>query len=493
MLVSLYTVRVVLNTLGAEDYGIYNVVAGVVTMFGFLSNSMAAASQRYFSFEIGRKDFEQLKRIFNLSFEIYVLIAVIVLLLAETIGLWFVTNKLVIPLERKNTAFWIYQFSLISFVFLILTSPYMAAIISHEDMNIYAYVSILEVVLKLGIVFMLRLIQWDHLKLYGLLLCSVVIVIALVYWIICRLKYPECNFSIYWNKQLFKEITNYTGWNLFGSSVGIFKIQAINILLNQFFNPMIVAARGIASTVNSAVVSFSQNFSTALRPQIIKTYAINNRKEMLRIMFYGSKGTYFLMYLFTLPLVLEAHTVLSLWLKNPPGYTVLFTRLALIDALIDSISYPIMTVAQATGKIKLYQSVVGGILLLNLPVAWVLLLRGAPAYSVMVAAICLTLIAFIVRLLILKRLIDYSMMRFFKEVLLPVAKISIVSAIIPYVLYSILQMGIMRLLLVIVISMFSVCGSVYVFGLSVQDRDKLRLMIRNIKGKICNLSSKRQY
>jgi O-antigen/teichoic acid export membrane protein len=477
MLVSLYTVRVVLETLGAEDYGIYNVVAGVVTRFGFLSISMATATQRYLSFEIGKGDFEQLKKIFSLSFEIYVLIAVIVLLLAETVGLWFVANKLVIPMERQNAAFWIYQFSIISFVFSILTSPYMAAIISHEDMNIYAYVSIIEVALKLGIVFLLQLIQWDNLKLYGLLLCSVVALIALVYWTICRFKYPECKVSKYWNQKLFKEITSYTGWNLFGSLVGIFKIQAINILLNQFFNPVIVAARGIASTVNSAVISFSNNFSTALRPQIIKSYAADNRKEMLKIMFYGSKGTYFLMYLFTLPLVLEANTVLSLWLKSPPEYTVLFTRLALIDALIDSISYPIMTVAQATGKIKLYQSVVGGILLLNLPVSWVLLLRGAPAYSVMITAICLTFIAFIARLLILKRLIDYSMVYFLKEVLLPVTKISILSAIIPFILYNILETGIVRLLMVAGLSILSVCGFVYMFGLSYQDRRKLRIII----------------
>jgi O-antigen/teichoic acid export membrane protein len=479
MLMSLYTVRVVLETLGAEDYGIYNVVAGVVTMFGFLSNSMATASQRYFSFEIGRGNFEQLKKDFSLSFEIYVLIVIIVVFFAETAGLWFISNKLMIPLDRKNAAQWIYQFSIVSFVFSILTSPYMAAIISHENMNIYAYISIFEVVLKLGSVFLLQLIRWDHLKLYGLLHCSVVALIAVIYWIICYFKYPECKVGVYWNQKLFKEITSYTGWNLFGSLIGIFKIQLVNILLNQFFNPIIVTARGIASNVNSAVVTFSSNFSTALRPQIIKNYATDNKKEMLKIMFYGSKGTYFLMYLFTLPLVLETYTVLSLWLKSPPEYTVLFTKLALIDALIDSVSYPLISAAQATGKIKLYQSVVGGILLLNLPISWFFLLMGAPVYSVMIIAICLTFTACIVRLLILKRLIGFSLVHFFREVLFPVAIVSLLSAIVPFIVYTILETGLVRLLIITGISTLSICGCVYMLGLSGQDREKLKLMMQH--------------
>jgi O-antigen/teichoic acid export membrane protein len=481
MLVSLYTVRVVLETLGAEDYGIYNVVAGVVTMFGFLSNSMATATQRYLSFELGRRDSEQVKKIFSLSFEIYVLIVVIVLLLAETVGLWFVSNKLVIPIERKNAALWIYHFAIISFVFSMLTSPYMAAIISHEDMNIYAYVSILEVVLKLGIVFLLQLILWDKLKLYGILHGAVTLVSTTIYCTICIIKYQECKFRFYWNNKLFKEIAGYTGWSLFGSIAWLVRNQGVNIVLNIFFGPLINAARGIASTVNSTIVSFSNNFSTALRPQLIKSYAAGNKPEMLKIMFYGSKGTYFLMYIFTLPLVLETPTILSLWLKSPPEYTVLFTRLTLVDALIDSLSSLIMTAAQATGKIKIYQSVVGGILLLSLPISWLLLVRGAPVYSVMVVAICLTVTAFIARLLILKQLINYSMILFFKEVLFPVAIISVLSAIVPFILHILLETGIARLFMVTSISVFSVCGCVYIFGLSKKDRNKLKRYKKEIR------------
>jgi len=477
MLVSLYTVRVVLETLGAEDYGIYNVVAGVVTMFGFLSSSMATASQRYFSFELGRGDHEQLKKVFNLSFLIYVLIGVLILLLAETIGLWFVNNKLIIPPERKSAALWVYQFSIVSFLFTILTSPYMAMIIAHEEMNVYAYVSIVEVVLKLGVVFVLRIIAWDKLTLYGLLMLTVAIINTTIYRIVCMKKYRECKFSFYWNKDLFKEIASYSGWSMFGASVGIFKNQIVNILLNQFFNPVVVAARSISTQVDHAVMSFSQNFGTAMRPQIIKNYAAGEKEKMLSLTFRGSKGTYLLMYLFALPLMLEMPIVLSLWLKNPPEYSILFTRLILVDAIISSLSYPINAAAHATGKIKTYQSVVGGILLLNAPFSWIALQMGFPAYSVLVVAIGIAIIATIARLLILKRLVDYSLKQFFKLVLMPVFVISIVSAVLPVMVYYFFVQSILRLFLVTGVSVISISVISYCIGLNREERLWLKEVI----------------
>jgi O-antigen/teichoic acid export membrane protein len=479
MLVSLYTVRVVLNTLGAEDYGIYNVVAGVVTMFGFLSSSMAIASQRYFSFELGRGDFEQLKRIFNLNLVIYVLIAVLVLLLAETVGLWFVGNKLVIPQDRKSTTMWVYQFSILSFLFSILTSPYMAVIIAREDMKIYAYVTIVEVMLKLSIVFMLQFIPMDKLQLYGILMCMVTIVNTAIYRAICIRKYKECKLRLYWDKRLFREIIGYTGWNLFGASAGIFKFQMVNILLNQFFSPIVVAARGIASMVNNATISFSQNFNTAIHPQIIKHYAAGHKEEMFVLVFQGVKGTYFLMYLFVLPLVLEMPLVFSLWLKNTPEYAVLFTRLALMEALVDSISYPIMTAAQATGKNRLYQSVVGSILLSNLPFSWIILSLGAPAWAVMIIAIILSVIAFMSRLFIVKRLLDFPLGRFFENVILPICFVSVLAMIFPFVLCHILKYNFLRLLITVFVSFFSTCILIYVFGLHKSERVFVKNIIVN--------------
>ena len=483
MIVSLYTVRVVLNTLGAEDYGIYNVVAGVVTMFNFLTASMATASQRYFSFAIGQNDNEQLKKYFSMSFTIYCLIALVVLILAETVGLWFVTNKLVIPVERQTAAFWIYQASIISMICKILTSPFMASIIAHEDMNIYAYVSIIEVLLNLFIVFLLPLFAVDKLIFYGFLMAGVVFINTAIYRTICVKKYVECKFSFFWEKSLFKELVSYTGWNMFGAAVGVFKNQIVNIILNQFFNPIVNAARGIAAQVNGAVNSFAQNFSTAVRPQIIKNYASGEKEKMLQLMYRSCKATFLLMFVFALPLILEMPYVLKLWLKNVPEYAVLFTILALVDALIDTISYPLMAAAQATGKIKLYQSVVGGVLLLNAPIAFVVLTFGAAPYSVFIVSISITFIAFIVRLFILKRLIDFSFWQFIGKVFLPVVFCALISFVIPYFVRNMLNTSFIRLCVTVIVSVICVALSGYFVALSKNEKQWIVGIVKSKLGK----------
>jgi O-antigen/teichoic acid export membrane protein len=484
MLVSLYAVRVVLETLGAEDYGIYNVVAGVVTMFGFLSNSMATATQRYVSFELGRGDFEQTKKVFSTCLIIYLLIGILIVLLAETIGLWFVSNKLIIPNERMEVAQWIYQFSIFSFFLTIITTPYIASIIAHERMSIYAYVSALEAALKLIIVFILRFIPMDSLQLYGILFCIATFINTFVYRSICTYKFQECRFRFYWNKDLFKEIMSYTGWNLFGQIADILKKQGENILLNQFFNPVVVASRGIALSVNGHVSKFFQDFGTALRPQIIKAYAAGRKNEMLSLIFYGMKGTYFLMYFFTLPLILEMPTVLVLWLKNPPEYLVVFTRLSLIDTLIASIANSVIgTAVQATGKIKLYQSVIGGIILLNLPISWILLSKGTPAYSIFFVAIALGVISLIARLLIIKNLLDFPLKRFYKEILLPLLLVSLSSAIIPVSLCMILKPNFFRFCIVTLASILLISVCAYLIGLNSIERKKINNMILNKIGR----------
>jgi O-antigen/teichoic acid export membrane protein len=472
--------RVVLNILGAEDYGIYNVTTGIVTMFGFLSISMAGASQRYFAFEIGRNNFEQLKKIFSLNFTIYILLSIVILVFAETIGLWFVNNKLIIPPDRKNTVMWIYQFSVISFLFTFLTIPYMASIIAHEEMNIYAYVSIFEVLLKLVVVFLLQFISYDKLKLYGFLICFVTIVNTVIYRLICRSRFQECRFSFYWNKELFKEIANFIGWNLFSTIASVLKNQGINILLNQFFNPVIVASRSISVSIGYVIGSFSENFNTALKSQITKYYATGQKTEMMLIMFSGIKLAFFLMYIFILPLMLEMSTVLTLWLKNPPEYLTLFTRLELIVIFINTFNYQTRVAILATGKIKLYQSLCGGILLLNLPVSWIILLMGFPIYFVIIIAICLTFIVVIIHLCMLKRLINsFSIKLFLENVILPLCMVLIISAILPVLLNVLLKSSFLRLCLVSGVSVISVCGSMYMIGLNKKEREKIISIISN--------------
>jgi O-antigen/teichoic acid export membrane protein len=484
MLVSLYTVRVVLETLGAEDYGIYNVVAGVVTMFGFLSNSMAMATQRYLSFELGRNDFEQLKKVFNVSLVIYVLIMIAVLLLAETAGLWFVSNKLALPPERKSAALLVYQFAVISFLFTILTAPYMAAIIAHEDMNIYAYVSIVEVVLKLGLVFVLQFVAWDKLRLYGILMSVATVINTAIYRITCMVKYKECKFKIYRNKNLFKELKDYAAWNLFGSVSTMLQNQGIAVLLNQFFNPVVVAARGIAFSVNTATSSFAGNFYNAIRPQIIKKYAANEKDAMMSLVFYGAKSTYFLMYVFTLPLILEMRYVLMLWLKNIPEYTVIFTSMALIEMLIHSLGMPLGALAHAGGKIQLYQFVIYGIQLCNLPLAFVFFRSGAPPYIISIIAIFLAIFCFIAQLLIVRYLVGFPVRMFLKKTVVPLFVVTILSPVIPVLTQKLMEQNFLRLIIVIITSIFSTCGFMYFIGLNKFERRKVfSLVLRKLQCK----------
>ncbi len=528
MLVSLYTVRVVLNTLGAQDYGIYNVVAGVVVLFSFLGGAMATASQRFFSFEMGKNesgtrghsqlasesaDKEMLSQvqhdgnlvvesvessgntglfhIFCVTLTIYAFLSIIIFILAETLGLWFVGAKLVIPPGRMVAAKWIYQCAVISFLFTLMTTPYMSAIIAHENMNVYAYVGIVEVILKLLVVFVLQFLDkisaryseptffWsDKLILYGILLLCVAVINTGLYRFYCKKHYKECRFKLLWDKEKFLEMFSYVGWNLFGSAVGVFKNQLVNILLNQFFGAVVNAARAIAQQVSAAVTSFSQNFSTAIRPQIIKTYAAEQKEECLSLTFRGCRMTFFLMYIFTFPLVLEMPFVLNVWLKNPPENAVIFASLVLIDALIDSVSYPIMTLAQATGKIKLYQSVVGGLLLLNFPVSYVLLKCGLPAYSVLVAGICITFIAFVVRLFIVKLLTSFSLRRFFINVCLPIILVALLSAVVPVFARFFIKGEVLNFICTVFLSVSFTAVSVFFVGMSKKERASVMNMVK---------------
>ena len=474
MAVNLYTVRVMLNTLGAEDYGIYNVVAGVVTMFGFVNNAMATASQRYLSFALGQDDGIQLKRYFSMSLTIHCLIALAVVGIAETAGLWLVEHNLVIPAQRQQAVIWIYQASIFSTMCTMLTAPFMAAIIAHEDMDIYAYVSIVEVGLKLGIACILPLFATDRLILYSLLMALIVLVTAAIYSTICVKRYAECRGGLLRDKALFKEMSSYTGWNMFGSASGVLKNQMVNIILNQFFSLTVNTARGIAYQVNGAVSSFAQNFTTAVRPQIIKSYASGERDRMLQFMSRSCKATLLLMYIFALPLILEMPYVLHLWLKEVPEHAVLFTRLALSDALLDSVSYPLMAAAQATGRVRLYQSVVGGVLLLNAPAAYTVLRWGGEPHSVFAVSIGITMLAFVVRLLILRHLIDLSFWNFIRRILLPLVSSVAIAAIVPCLARKTMAEGFLRLCVTTAISVASVGTSGYFVALSKSERVWMR-------------------
>jgi O-antigen/teichoic acid export membrane protein len=481
MLVSLYTVRVVLETLGAEDYGIYNVVAGVVTMFGFLSNSMAAASQRYFSFELGRGDYEQLKRVFSLSITIYVLIGITILFLAETFGLWFVNHKLVIPDNRMAAARLIYQFAILSFLVTMITTPYMALIIAHENMQVYAYVSIGEVLLKLLIVYCLRLFSFDKLMLYGVLMFALTFINTGIYRFICTKKYNECRFRFYWNYPLFKELTDYVGWNLFGTASWVIKDQGINILLNIYFGPIVNAARAVAVQVNSAINNFAQNFLTAVRPQIVKYYATGNKEAMLSLVFLATKATSFLLLFFIIPLQIELVLILRLWLKNVPEYILVFTRIMLVNSFIDSMSSPLAATSHATGKVKSFQITTGIVFMCNIPVSLIALNLGFSAVSVQIIGVVLSICVFFTRVVILSKQIQFSIFHYFKSVLIPSIFVCIVGSIIPVCFASMYHDGIKRLFFTILVSTISIILAIYFLGISSNER---LIVIQEIKKRI---------
>lgn len=480
MLVSLYTVRVVLNVLGAEDYGIYNVVAGVVTMFSFLSGAMATASQRYFSYDLGKDDREHLKITFNITFQIYLLLVFIVLIFAETLGLWFVNNKLVISHERLFAANVIFQASIVSFIMTLIATPYMAMIIAHEKMSVYAYVSIVEAVFKLAIAFLIQILIFDKLALYGILLSIISIAITGIYVFYCLRKFEECKLKFLKDKILFKEIISYSGWNLFGASVGVVKNQIMNILLNLYFGTVVNAARAIAFQISSALTSFGQNFSTAMRPQLIKSYATDQKDEVLLLVYRGCKFTFFLMYIFALPLFFEMNFVLNFWLKNPPEFSVLFTKLVLIDVLIDSLNYQIMTLAQATGKIKMYQAVVGGILLLNLPVSYFFLkVLNESAYVVFLVSIVITIVAMIVRLFIIKFLTEFSILKFILKVIFPCFVVVLVSSIVPFLISKYMGKNLINVVFTIFVCVCMAVFSIFVFGFSKDERNMVIQFLKN--------------
>ena len=440
MLVSLYATRVVLQALGEEDYGIYNVVGGIVVMFSFLSRVLASASQRYFAFELGRNDHERLKQVFNITQILYVLVILVIVIGAESLGLWFLHSKATIPAERMMAAEWIFQFSIISFSFHLFTTPYQAAIIAHEKMNVYALVGILEAVLHLLLALALRFIplSTDILITYGLMVLFNSIVVNSVYIVYSLRNYKESHYNYYWEPKLAKEILSYSGWNMFGAIAGVARSQGINMLINVFFNPSINAARGIAYQVNHAINQFASNFYTAVRPQVTKNYAKDDMSATLSLVFSSSKLTYYLLLFVAVPIMVFAEPILDLWLDVVPEHTLVFTELVIIVALVDSLSNPLMTLAQATGKVGLYQSVVGTLLLLNLPISWIFLRLGYSAEVTMVIAIIIAVVSLFSRLIILRHIVAFPMGNYIVHVLLAITIPTILSYGMVYLLKTFL-------------------------------------------------------
>lgn len=485
MLVSLYTSRVVLNVLGVEDYGAYAVVGGVVSMFGFFNGAMSSATQRFLSFELGKNDYIQLRKTFNATQIIHIGIALLVFILAETIGLWFLNNYLNIPDGRMEAARWVYHFSVVSFMISIIQVPYNSVIIARERMNVYAYVSILEVTLKLLIVFMLTWIAFDKLKLYGFLLLAVTAIIALIYRVYALKHFDETRFQVVKDKVLYRTLVSYSGWNLFGNIAAVAKGQGVSIILNIFFGTVVNAAQGIANQVYGAVNSFVTNFQMASNPQIIKSYAAEDKAYMTNLVIRTSKFSFYLLFMLCLPVIIEIDYILKLWLKIVPEFTAIFTVLILINALIDSISGPLMTSLQATGKIRLYQSVVGILLILILPISYLFFKFGFAPESTFVVSICIAIIAFGFRLLLTKMQIpEFSIRQFLQEIVLRNISVVLLSVFIPWIIKYSISVGFIRLLIVTLTALVSSALSIYFIGLKKNEKRFVRNSIISVISKL---------
>ncbi len=447
-------------------------------MFGFFNSAMSSATQRFLSYELGKGDYVQLRKTFNATQVIHIGIALLIFLLAETIGLWFVRNYLVIPPERMNAAIWVYHFSILSFMVTIIQVPYNATILAHERMDIYAYVSILEVVLKLLIVFMLTWITFDKLHLYAILYFFVVFVIASIYRIFTKKNFKESKFELVRDKNLYKTLVNFSGWSMFGGIAYASKVQGVSIILNIFFGPTVNAARGIANQVQGAVNNFVYNFQMAVNPQIVKSYASNEKEFMTSLIIRSSKFSFYLLFIIALPIIAEVDQVLMLWLKLVPDYASTFTVLSIVIILITSASSPLNIAIQATGRIAVYQAVIGILLICILPISYALFKAGYPPMITYYATVLIEIIVLFFRLFFLKRMIQFPVMLFIKEVVLKNIAIILISLSLPFLLLDLMTENLMRLFVMVFATLIWSTTIIYFIGLNKLEKNMVIKLVK---------------
>ena len=479
MLVALFTSRIVLQTLGVTDYGINNVVGGVVAMFGFISGTLMGITQRFISVELGKgSNIVVLQKIFSTSLILHIAACVIVVILAETVGLWFLNSKLVIPAERMIAANWVYQFAVFGFVLSMLNAPLTALIISHEDMHIYGYMGIFDVVVRLVTVYLLVIINADKLIFMALFGFAVTCIVWLFYFIYCRRKYQYARFSFVYDKSLLKELSGYGGHLFIASIFSILLTQGINIMLNIFFGPTINAARGLANSVNIALLSFGNNFRQALVPQLTKSYAANDADFMWSLFERGTRIMFYLFFIFSLPLLLETDFILKLWLGNVPEYTVIFTKLTVVYTLICVFSINLTTICHATGNIGLYNSVGYSNSVAILLLSYFVCKVGYEPQYVFAVPFFTFPIYMAAQYIIMKKQVNFSIRFFISKVLVPIFFVLAVSFFPFYFVNKLFYESFFRSCIIIITSMLWT-GIVIMFaGLRKNERFKILAFVK---------------
>lgn len=476
MVVSLYTSRIILNELGVEDFGIYNLVAGVVILFSFLSNAMITATQRYLSIAIGKKDEKYIQAVFSTSLLSHFFLIFFIFLAAETIGLWLINAKLEIPADRMSATNFVYQLAILTTCVNIIRIPYNASIIANERMSFFAYVSIVETFLKLAVVWALAITPGDKLVIYSFLLLLVAIVIAIAYWYYCQRFLLANKFYLKTNKKLFVELTSFSVWNLFGGLADIGYKQGTNIILNLFWGVSINAVLGITNQIRNALVPFIGNLQLAVNPQMVKSYALGDYEYFKILVYRISKYSYFLMLIIVFPIIFNIDLILELWLKNPPEHTAIFAILTSVYCLVDSLTGPLWAAMQAGGKIKRFQIVTGICLLLNLPVSYLFLMYGYAPSVVLIIQIVITGFTVGVRVLFVKYYLQFSIRNYVREVIFPIVFVTALS--LPIALYIYAETGGYYRLLLFILFVPMMCYIIYVCGTCKSEKEMVMRSIR---------------
>ena len=484
MIVGLYTSRVVLATLGVEDFGIYGVVGSITAMMVFLNSAMSAATSRFLTFELGRGDEAQLKKTFSTAIIAHICIALFIFVIGETVGLWFLYNKLVIPAERMTAAAWVYQLSIVGTMLAIMQAPYNASIIAHEKMGIYAYVEILNVILKLAIVYLLTIGNFDKLILYAWLHLAVVVIIVIVYRIYCIRHFKECHFKWIWDKKLLKNLLSFSGWDLYGHMAFSFRQQGSNFLINMFCGVAINAACGLASTIQGVILGFSSNIVTAFRPQIIKQYAAGDYDRMNNLISMGTRFSAVLIIMVSLPIILKAEAIINLWLGQVPQGAVFMTTTLLSLNIVNTISYVVVIGIQASGKIARNSIACGTLYLLCIPVMYLLLYLGLgyeSTYWVLFISGFFVLSIYVYNLK--QSVAQFRLSIFLLKSLLPIILLLALSSLLLYVVAHFFNNGLLQLILFFIVSIMIVGGISFVIVFNRKERDFALTKARSFLGR----------
>lgn len=482
--VGLYISRAILQILGVEDFGIYNVVGGIVMMFSFINLGMVASTQRFISYELGQNNLKQLQKVFSMAVSIHFILALIIFLFAESLGLWFLNTHMNIPPERMLAANCIYQCSILAFMLTVLSVPYNACIVAHEHMKMYAYVSVADYMLRLLSVIILPFFSYDKLVVYGVSIFVVALIIRIIYGLYCRFNFLECRYHLVKDKKIFSEMFSFAGWSFIGNMGFSVKDQGINVLINMFFGATMNAARGIAFQASSVVSSFTANFQMAMNPQITKRYASGDIESMFNLVFRGAKYSFFLLMIIIIPFYIRAPYILELWLGDVPDYTLLFLRLVLIMLLIDSMANPLVVAMQATGRIRNFQLVISLVMICNLPISYIVLKMGGEAYSVMYVAIATSFIGLLVRLHLLHDLITFDIKCFYRDVLLRNVFVYFLASAFPLYISHYIVDNFVGLLIICGISVIFSFAAIFFIGFQTQERTYLIERIKILLVKI---------